>query len=413
MKYYTEYITEKPEYEMAGIYSDEGITATNTKKREGFMRMIADCDAGKIDMIITKSISRFARNTQDCLQYSRHLKNLGIGVFFEKENINTLDAAGELLFTILSSLAQEEARNISENCTWGVRRNFQNGKPTINYKRFLGYDKGPNGKLVINEAQAKIVRRIYQMFIEGYLINQIGATLREEGVQGTMTDKWHFSTIQHMLQNEKYCGDLMMQKTYTVDFLAKKRIINDGAVDKYFVENDHEAIIPKDEWEAVQLELKRRQKYREELNIGNFGHGLGCFTGRVICGCCSRICGRKGPDRYGRHFWMCNNKMRSKGSNCHNDNVLEEDLMKAFRIAWNSLVADKDKETKRWDDMIENGDPLERLRAKQMKTMIADGPISYVAEEHIMLVTERVVIHDKSHIEVRFLDGTIKNVSVG
>ncbi len=412
VKYYTEYINERPDYEMAGIYADEGITATNTKKREGFKRLIADCDAGKIDLVITKSISRFARNTQDCLQYSRHLKNLGIGIIFEKENINTLDAAGELLFTILSSLAQEESRNISENSKWGIKRNFQNGKPTLAYKRFLGYDRGPDGKLVINEEQAKIVRRIFTMFEEGYLINQIAHTLREEGVEGTMSNAWHYSTINHMLHQEKYCGDLLMQKTYTVDYLSKKRIINDGAVDQYFVENDHEAIIPKEEWQAVQLELERREKYRAEIGIGNLGHGLGCFTGRVLCGKCGKMCGRKGPDRYGRHFWMCNNKMRSKGASCNNDNILEEDLMRGFRIAWNSLVQDE-KQIKRWDDMLENGNPLEKLRARQMKLMAEEGPITFVADEHVMLVTERVILKDKTHIEVRFLDGSIKNVCLG
>lgn len=168
MEYYTKYITNNPDYKMAGIYADEGISGTDTKKRESFNRMIADCEAGKIDLVITKSISRFARNTQDCLSYSRKLKSLGIGIIFEKENICTMDANGELLFTILSSLAQEESRNISENCKWAIRHNFQQGIVRFNTKSFMGYDMDGDGKLVINPEQAKIVRRIYREFEEGW-----------------------------------------------------------------------------------------------------------------------------------------------------------------------------------------------------------------------------------------------------
>ncbi|WP_373845741.1 recombinase family protein, partial [Clostridium sp.] len=165
VNYYTAFINGHPDYELAGIYADEGITGTNTKKREQFNKMIEDCRAGKIDMIITKSISRFARNTLDTLNYVRQLKDLGIGVIFEKENINTLDSKGEVLLTILSSLAQDESSNISENSTWGIRRRFEQGKLHINHKKFLGYDKDKNGNLIINEKQAKTVRRIYREFL--------------------------------------------------------------------------------------------------------------------------------------------------------------------------------------------------------------------------------------------------------
>ena len=159
--YYTNYISENPLYEYAGTYADEGISGTNTKKRDEFNRMIVDCRAGKIDMIITKSISRFARNTLDCLNYVRELKDLGIGIIFEKENINTLDAKGEVLLTILSSLAQDESRSISENCTWGIRRRFETGKHKMSTKRFLGYDTDETGKLVINRTHEPIVIRLY------------------------------------------------------------------------------------------------------------------------------------------------------------------------------------------------------------------------------------------------------------
>ena len=218
VEYYTKYINEHENYEMAGIYADEGISGTNTKKREQFKKMIADCEDGKIDLVITKSISRFARNTQDCLAYSRKLKNLGIGIIFEKENINTLDSTGELLFTILSSLAQDESRNISENCKWGIRTKFKNGEMHLNTFKFLGYDKDENGKLVINKEQAKTVRRIYRDFLIGINPAQIAKELTEEKVPGCLGQtKWYPSTVIGILKQEKHMGDALLQKTYTAD----------------------------------------------------------------------------------------------------------------------------------------------------------------------------------------------------
>ena len=180
--------------------------------------MIADCEAKKIDLVIVKSISRFARNTQDCLTYSRKLKNLGIGIIFEKENINTLDATGELLFTILSSLAQDESRNISENCKWGIRSKFQEGKPHINTYKFMGFDKDKDGRLVINEKEAKVVRRIFQEFLEGFNPADIARRLNEEGVPGVSGEpKWIKPTNVGMLQQEKYIGESILLKWVTAD----------------------------------------------------------------------------------------------------------------------------------------------------------------------------------------------------
>ncbi len=181
--YYTAFIANHPDYEMGGIYADEGISVTNTKKREQFNKMIEDCKVGKIDMIITKSISRFARNTLDCLNYVRMLKDLGIGIIFEKENINCLDSKGEVLLTILSSLAQDESRSISENCTWGIRRRFEQGKVMVNHTKFMGYDKDENGNLVINEKQAKVVRRIYTDYLNGKGTNRIAYELENESIR--------------------------------------------------------------------------------------------------------------------------------------------------------------------------------------------------------------------------------------
>jgi len=251
VQYYTSYINGHADYDFAGIYADEGLSGTSTKKRDQFNRMIADCKAGKIDMIITKSISRFARNTLDCLNFVRLLKDLGIGVIFEKENMFTLDSKGEVLLSILSSLAQDESRSISESSTWGIRRRFEQGKLHLNHTKFLGYDKDPNGNLMINQKQAKIVRRIYREFLDGKGAARIAKDLEADGVPNwSGKAKWHESTIRSMLTNVKYKGDALLQKSYTVDFLTKKRAKNTGQVPQYYVSEGHPAIIDKDQWEA-------------------------------------------------------------------------------------------------------------------------------------------------------------------
>lgn len=227
--------------------------------------MIADCRAHKIDRIITKSISRFARNTLDCLNYVRELKNLGIGVLFEKENIDTLDAKGEVLLTILSSLAQDESRSISENTTWGIRKRYEDGKYKISTKRFIGYDNDEKGKLVINKKQAKIVKRLFEEYLSGKTVDYIRRIFEKEGVKTwNGKAKWRATTLQSMLCNEKYRGDAILQKSYTVDFLTKKRVLNDGRFKKIHIEDDHEAIIDPLIWEAVQLEQQRRNAYLAE-----------------------------------------------------------------------------------------------------------------------------------------------------
>lgn len=256
MSHYLDYIRLHRDYELVDIYSDSGISGTSTKKRAGFMRMIRDSRMGKIDFIITKSISRFARNTADCLKYMRELKALGIPIFFEKENINSMESSGELLFTILSSLAQEESRNISENTTWGIRSNFKRGIPHLNVKQLMGYEKDENGDLVIDESQARVVRRIYSDFLQGKTPLEIAKELNREGVCGVHGRPcWAAVTIIRMLRNEKYVGDLLMQKTYTKNFIGKVQIKNNGEVAQYYIRDNHPAIIHRDDWEKVQRRL--------------------------------------------------------------------------------------------------------------------------------------------------------------
>ena len=404
-----------PEYELVDIYADEGISGTNTKKREGFNRMIADCEAGKVDLVITKSISRFARNTQDCLSYSRKLKGLGIGIIFEKDNISTLDASGELLFTILSSLAQEESRNISENCKWAIRHNFQQGIVRVNTKNFMGYDADKDGNLIINPEQAIIVRRIFREYEEGWTPNEIAGHLNDERIKGVRGKvAWRGATIRGMLTNEKYQGDARLQKTYTVDYLTKKRVKNKGQMEQYYVENSHEGIIPKAEWKAVQMEIKRRADYCEEFGLESLGYALSesPFTSKIICVKCGKIYRRKRWTNRQQSFWVCKNRWRKDDKACQGENVREDTLQKAVVIAWNGVVKSRDKLLPTWEAMKKAGDPLQALRAQQMIELTEQGPLTVEVPELTRMVLERIIVHSKTYFTVKFLGGTVKEVFV-
>ena len=259
VEHYTQFIEKNPEWELAGIFADDGISGTNTKKREEFNRMIEACMAGHIDMIITKSISRFARNTLDCLKYIRKLKEKNIPVFFEKENINTMDSKGEVLLTIMASLSQQESQSLSQNIKLGLQYRYQNGEVQVNHNRFLGYTKDEDGHLIIEPTEAEVVKRIYREYLEGSSLLQIGRGLEADGIlTAAGKAKWRPETLRKILQNEKYIGDALLQKTYTVDFLNKKRVQNNGIVLQYYVENSHPPIIPRDLYMQVQEEMVRR-----------------------------------------------------------------------------------------------------------------------------------------------------------
>ncbi len=409
VNYYTEYIKKKPEYELVDIYADEGISGTNTKKRDGFKRMIADCEAGKIDLVITKSISRFARNTQDCLTYSRKLKNMGIGIFFEKENINTLDSTGELLFTILSSLAQDESRNISENCKWGIRSKFQKGIPHINTNRFMGYDKTEEGRLVINKKEAVIVKRIFREFLEGWNPEDIARGLNEDGIPGVSGEpKWVRATIIGMLKNEKYAGSALLQKWYTEDFLTKKLKKNDGVIDQYFVEDSHPAIIPQEEWDAVQLEFERREVFCAEHHLKCYGYRAdkNPFVCKIICKHCGHTYGRKAWENRDTAYWKC------KTQGCKSENVKEAVIDKSYVIAWNYIVEHVDDHMEWWEGQMKSDNPLMRIRAKQMIDLVKEGTIKSAIPELVQMTLEEILVNDCNHFTVCFLDGTCKEVIV-
>lgn len=259
VEHYTKFIIDNPKWEFAGIYADDGISGTNTKKRDDFNRMIDDCMIGKIDMVVTKSISRFARNTLDCLKYIRQLKEKEIPVYFEKESINTMDSKGEVLLTIMASLAQQESQSMSQNIRLGIQYRFQQGKMQVNFGRFLGYARGEDGQAVIVPEEAAVVKRIFREYLEGASLQEICKGLEVDGIlTGAHKEKWRPETVHKMLRNEKYMGDALLQKTYTTDFLTKKKVVNNGIAPQYYVENSHEAIIPKDVFMRVQEEMDRR-----------------------------------------------------------------------------------------------------------------------------------------------------------
>lgn len=332
VEYYTRKMEETDNWKMAEIYADDGKSATNTKKRDDFNAMIKDALDRKIDMILTKSVSRFARNTVDSLLTIRKLKEKNVAVVFEKEGVNTLDGTGEILITILSSLAQEESRNISENTRWGVVRRFENGKMIVNHNKFMGYTKNESGDLVIVPEEAEIVRLIFRLYLEGYSAKKISQYLEENGIKtATGQDKWYDSVIFKMLRNEKYMGDALLQKTYTVDFMTKKKVINKGIVPQYYVEDDHEPIIPKELFYRVQEELARRASMNKssvtcKKNQKSKFSSEYALTGLLLCGDCGQEYRRVTWSRNGKKkiVWRCSNRLTNGTKNCKKSETLEE-----------------------------------------------------------------------------------------
>ncbi len=347
--FYTQHIRSNPEWEFVDVYTDEGISGTNTKKRDGFNRMIADAMEGKIDLILTKSISRFARNTVDTLTTVRKLKEKNIEVYFEKENIYTLDAKGEVMITIMSSLAQEESRSISENVTWGIRKSMADGKFSLAYKYFLGYEKGENGLPKIVEEEAKIVRKIYSLFLEGYTVRMIADYLTKQGIPTPKgKKKWCVSTVMSILTNEKYKGDALLQKTYTADFLTKSVRKNQGEVPQYYIENSHPAIIDPETFELVQNEIERRRPNRHKL------HRNSLFTAKIICGDCGGFYGRKvwhSNSKHKKYIWRCNEKYEGDEI-CNTPNLTEPEIESAFIVAFNELLGEKEKYIQRFTELL-------------------------------------------------------------
>ncbi|PRR84511.1 recombinase family protein [Clostridium vincentii] len=350
MDYYTRQIKANHRWTFIEVYTDEGISATSTKKRDGFKRMIADALLGKIDLILTKSVSRFARNTVDTLTNVRQLKAKGVEVYFEKENIYTMDSKGELLITIMSSLAQEESRSISENVTWGQRKRFADGKVSLPYKHFLGYEKGEDSLPKIIEKEAVVVRLIYKKFLEGKTPSGIAKHLTINKIPSPAgKEVWQPSTVLSILKNEKYKGDAMLQKSFTVDFLTKKKKINEGEIPQYYVEKSHPAIITPEVFDLVQHEFKKRKDAK------GYKTGGSCFSGKIVCGKCGSFYGSKvwhSTSKYRKVIWQCNSKFKNE-EKCSTPHLYEEKLKEAFLGAFNSILNNKDEILKGYEAIIQ------------------------------------------------------------
>ncbi|WP_457769341.1 recombinase family protein [Lactococcus garvieae] len=342
VEHYTNFINNNSEWELAGIYADDGISGTSTKNREEFNRLIQDCMDNKVDRIITKSISRFARNTLDCLKYIRQLKEKNIPVFFEKENIDTLDSKGEIMLTIMASLAQQESQSLSQNVKLGFQYRYQQGEITINHNRFLGYTKDEDGHLIIEPAEAEVVKRIFKEYLEGSSLIQIARNLEADGIlTGAGNKKWAGTTVKGILVNEKYMGDALLAKTHTVDFLTKKRVKNNGIVPQYYVENSHEPIIPKTLFLQAQEEITRRASLKNKKGSITYSSKY-ALSGITYCGKCGEIYRRLHWNNRGKKsiVWRCYSRL-DKTKDCDARTILEEDLKQAVVEGINRVFADE------------------------------------------------------------------------
>ena len=332
---YTDMIMMKPNWQMAGIYADEGITGTIAKKRPDFMRMIEDCRKGKIELIITKSVSRFSRNNLDCLQYVRELKERGIPIIFEKEGINTLQVSSELLITLFSGLSQAESESISMNVKMGKRQSLKNGNVPFSYKNFLGYRKGADGKPEIDPEQAKIIKRIFSEYLAGKTAMDIARALTADGIPtASGKDVWASNRVYTILRNEKYKGDALLQKTYIADCISKKCKKNHGELPMYYVENNHPAIIERSVFDRVQEEMARRSSLKKKSEVKTTTE-LGQYSGKyalsdiLFCG----TCGSHLPPLYmdaeewKKIVWRCISRLDYGTKYCKDSPTVEESVL--------------------------------------------------------------------------------------
>ena len=406
VNHYKAYIGRNSEWELAGIYTDDGISGTNTKKREGFNEMIDDCMAGKIDMVITKSISRFARNTIDCLKYVRQLKEKNIAIIFEKENINTLEASGELLLTIMASLAQQESASLSQNVKLGLQFRYQEGKVQVNHEHFLGYTKDEDGNLIIDEDEAKIVRRIFREYLEGASFRDIAEGLERDKIKtGGKRYKWHLSTVKGILRNEKYMGDALLQKTITTDFIEKIRIKNDGTVPQYYVKDSQEAIIPRDVYMQVQEEMVRRTN----MTSGIEGKKKRVYSSKYalssICTCtkCGDVYRRIAWNNRGKHsiVWRCCTRVENGPTVCDAPTVTEEELQQATIKAINQIVQCPESMMQVLKGNIEealvddNSGEMEKLNAIMVEKQKELVKLAHAKKDYGSLADEIDILRDK------------------
>ena len=351
IEYYTRHIMQNPNWIFAGVFADDGRSATNTFRRDDFNQLMNQCMKGKVDMVITKSISRFARNTVDCISWVRKLREKNVAVYFEKENLNTLDDSTEMILTILSSQAQEESRAISTNVKWGYARKFEKGESTG--QRSYGFRKAPTGEMCIVEEEAAVIRNMARWFLDGDSLERIKHRLEDAGIETTTGKKtWSTGTIYNILTNEKIMGDVLLQKTFTADYLTKRRVKNSGQQKQYYVKNHHEAIIPKTVYYKIQEEIARRSSLKKAgTRKGKTAQGVYsskyALTGIMVCNECGAHYRRTTWAKNGKKVivWRCINRLEHGTKRCHESPTLKEDVIQeAIMGKLHSLSIDQEEE---------------------------------------------------------------------
>ena len=351
IEYYTRHIMQNPNWIFAGVFADDGRSATNTFRRDDFNQLMDQCLKGKVDMVITKSISRFARNTVDCISWVRKLKEKNVAVYFEKENLNTLDDSTEMILTILSSQAQEESRAISTNVKWGYARKFEKGESTR--QRSYGFRKAPTGEMCIVEEEAAVIRNMARWFLDGDSLERIKHRLEDAGIETTTGKKtWSTGTIYNILTNEKIMGDVLLQKTFTADYLTKRRVKNSGQQKQYYVKNHHEAIIPKTVYYNIQEEIARRSSLKKAgTRKGKTAQGVYsskyALTGIMVCNECGAHYRRTTWAKNGKKVivWRCINRLEHGTKRCHESPTLKEEVIQeAIMGKLHSLSIDQEEE---------------------------------------------------------------------
>ena len=350
--YYTDKIMSNPEWTMVDVFADRGITGTSARKRPEFLRMIRLCRQKKVDIVLTKSISRFARNTVDCLKYIRALRELGIAIIFEKENINTLEADSEILITMLGAFAQAESESMSANIVWGKRQAMRDGKVTLQYRRLYGYRKGADGNPEIIPEQAEVVRRIYDQYLAGASLRQIKTSLEADNIpQPEYSAEWTLDVIKGILTSEKYRGDALMQKTFIKDCISKKVVRNNGQLPMYLAQNNHPAIIDRHIHDAVQAEMARRNAGRspskKNASTGRTSYASRyALSERLVCGECGTLYRRCVWVKRGKRrvVWRCVSWLDYGTKYCHNSPTLDEEpLQRAILAAINEVMDNRDE----------------------------------------------------------------------
>ena len=375
-EYYTDKIMSNKEWTMAGIFADEGITGTSTKKRTEFLRMIRQCKQKKIDLILTKSIQRFARNTLDCINYTRILRQLGIGVLFEKENINSLPPDSEFMITMYGAMAQSESESISGNIRRGRQMHAKVGTLKVPCYRLYGYEKDADGKFRVIPEQAEIVRELYKRYESGASLRNLQDWLEENQIKTVLGEsKWTTTSIKSILTNEKYCGDVLLQKTFRTDVISKKVIKNVGQMAQYYMPDHHEAIVSREQHNAVKAEMARRSALRSPSKSAVTGRS--CYTSkyalsdRLVCGECGTLYRRCTWTSLGRKYpvWRCTSRLNYGTKYCHDSpTIKEEPLQNAILAAINSVMSDKPALL----DRIKNAVSLELLPVQGQTISLAD-----------------------------------------